>query len=122
MANRYLVTKRIKEDRVYVPGEIVTDDDVPSEILLARGYLQPIPSDFVSPAATPAPTSASTPTPDLSTAESSEVGMDDLMALSRAELNEVAKKQGVDHPEGFKNRRQLATAILDKIAEPEAEG
>lgn len=45
----YLVAKRMVEDRVYLPGEVLVDPEN-AEILRARGYLTIVPDDFNSPA------------------------------------------------------------------------
>jgi hypothetical protein len=46
----YLVTRRVNEDRVYLPGELLVDPPF-AGVLMARGYLVPVPDNFVAPRA-----------------------------------------------------------------------
>lgn len=42
----YLVEKRMKEDRVYLPGEVLVDPDINVDVLRARGYLTIVPDGY----------------------------------------------------------------------------
>lgn len=45
----YLVNKRMTEDRVYLPNEILIDPDMDVDILRARGFLTIVPDGYVGP-------------------------------------------------------------------------
>lgn len=48
----YLILKRIKEDRVYLPNEVLVD---PPNVgtLIKRGYLIPVPDDYIGAVSAP---------------------------------------------------------------------
>lgn len=67
MATKYLVAKRMNEDRIYQAGEVVKDtaglSNVP--LLIRRGYLVVVPGDYEA-APPPPPAGSYRPTPPVS--------------------------------------------------------
>lgn len=119
----YLVTKRIKEDRVYLPGEMLVDP-LNADILMARGFLTPVPDNFVPP--TPTPTrherrrleqESTAAANDDDSSEEPEVTLDELLKLNRQELNELALEAGIEDPDELPNKAKVAEAILAKADE-----
>jgi hypothetical protein len=112
----FLVNRRIKEgEREYFPGEVVEFDprDRPTQTLLSRGLILPVPADFAG-ASSPATPAESAPSP---TGEDAEVTLADLMELTRSSLNEQAATLGIEGAEEMANKGEVAAAILAKVAE-----
>jgi len=116
----YLVVKRIREDRTYLPGEMLVDPPA-AAILMERGFLLPVPDNFVPPPADPIGRAVFPPDTAVSSGEEGELTLDSLMELSRKDLNELAASSGVETPEELANKRVVAQAILDAAAAQDEE-
>lgn len=80
--------------------------DVPDDIaapLLGCGYLEPV--------------EAGGYTPGSDNKDTSELTVEQLKKMKRAELNDLAAEKGIENPESFKNAGELAEAIAKLVAE-----
>ena len=109
----WLVTKRMNEDRIYLPGEILVDPDLNVRLLMERGHLAPVPDNFSMPSYT---NGAS-----VTVGNNDEVlSVENLMKSNRAELDALALEAGVEDPASLPSKRKVAEALLAKMNEGEA--
>jgi hypothetical protein len=116
----------MQEERVYMPGEVVVDPEN-AAVLMRRDFIIPVPDNFVPPPPEPPVDYGYHPTPPMVPVdEDKPLTLEDLMGLTRKELNQLATEAGVDSPDAMLNKQAVAEALLAKAtaeeaAEPEGE-
>lgn len=111
----YLVIKRMKEDRLFMPGETVVD--IPrADILIHRGYIIPVPDDYAEKAAASADEAASR----ISVQQAMDMGYSEKAAKHIAARTDPLpkyvqeEKEKIDAREAL--RAQRTPAELDRLA------
>jgi hypothetical protein len=101
---KYLVLKRVKEDVISLPGEVLTD---PSnvDLLIQRGYLIPVPDNYPGAVSKPSKTEVAPASEVLESLESEETPADSPTILEdELELDEEPETA----PEPTTQRRPVA--------------